>query len=570
MTPTSSPSARILPSLLLLVFLPWQALAARLYVLPEPDRPGSHLPPAPYLSLSEALEAARPGDTVIVLPGILRESVTVAIRGEPGRPVVIRGLPGAILESPDPGRSLSAFDVVAPTAWVRIEGFEIRGDFDEAVFVRSGTHDVVLSDLRVHGNRKGIWIAGATHVRVRNSLVHDNSGSGIRVFGTADSIFIENSESRDNRDGEGCRGDADGLAVEEEVGAVTVDGFRASGNSEDGLDLKSPVPVLSRVESLSNGCTGIKLWQGGTVQNAAVFGHRIGVSNSSGVLLLANVTLQENLIGLRAGENTVVTIVNSIVSGPGKALILGKSATFLEDSNIFFRPTHGPLLEIHDEDSRVRFSFGSLRDQGWNTFRGENSGTLLVDPRLSDLGEPSPRSPAVDSGNPSLAPAYDLRGTLRPLGTGPDRGAIETGVREVLLSVDRFRATAGSAAGDRFRLRGRSTAILPSPNALDFRLESGNRRVVETTFYEDDILTRRWGFVAFRSDGGRRVLLRVRQKASGTEVRVVGRGVELWRLGDDVRVDFGSGDVRVRGEHSLAVRALRGGALRIATEKRLW
>lgn len=56
-------------------------------------------------------------------------------------------------------------------------------------------------------------------------------------------------------------------------------------------------------------------------------------------------------------------------------------------------------------------------------------GNKIGDPKFVDAANgnytPGPGSPAIDSGNPDDAPPLDLLGTKRPVGDGPDIGAIE-------------------------------------------------------------------------------------------------------------------------------------------------
>lgn len=50
-----------------------------------------------FEGIQEAVNAARPGDTVLVRGGVYRESVTFPVAGEPGRPITLRAMPGHIV-----------------------------------------------------------------------------------------------------------------------------------------------------------------------------------------------------------------------------------------------------------------------------------------------------------------------------------------------------------------------------------------------------------------------------------------------------------------------------------------
>jgi hypothetical protein len=57
---------------------------------------------APLSRVQEALDRAKAGDTVHLLPGVYRERVAFRNGGTHGRPVVLEGEPGAILDASDP------------------------------------------------------------------------------------------------------------------------------------------------------------------------------------------------------------------------------------------------------------------------------------------------------------------------------------------------------------------------------------------------------------------------------------------------------------------------------------
>lgn len=69
-----------------------------------PTTAGDGSPGAPFASLNAALERAGPGDVVLALPGIYRETVSPVHGGEPGRPLVLRShVPhGAVVRASEP------------------------------------------------------------------------------------------------------------------------------------------------------------------------------------------------------------------------------------------------------------------------------------------------------------------------------------------------------------------------------------------------------------------------------------------------------------------------------------
>ncbi|MGD9498640.1 MAG: right-handed parallel beta-helix repeat-containing protein, partial [Armatimonadota bacterium] len=56
----------------------------------------ARLPEADFAAIQDAVNAAEPGDTVLVFGGVYRESVTFPRPGEPGRPITVRAAPNQI------------------------------------------------------------------------------------------------------------------------------------------------------------------------------------------------------------------------------------------------------------------------------------------------------------------------------------------------------------------------------------------------------------------------------------------------------------------------------------------
>lgn len=86
---------RVSCALLAMAVVTLPAVSAVLEVAPVP---GS----APYATVQAALDAAKPGDTVLLGPGIYRERVRFTRGGERGAPVTLEGRPGAIIDGSTP------------------------------------------------------------------------------------------------------------------------------------------------------------------------------------------------------------------------------------------------------------------------------------------------------------------------------------------------------------------------------------------------------------------------------------------------------------------------------------
>jgi hypothetical protein len=70
--------------------LPAVARAETFHVSPEGDDRAAGTSAAPFRTVQRGAEAAQPGDTVLVAPGIYRERVAPPRGGSEGKPIVFR------------------------------------------------------------------------------------------------------------------------------------------------------------------------------------------------------------------------------------------------------------------------------------------------------------------------------------------------------------------------------------------------------------------------------------------------------------------------------------------------
>jgi nitrous oxidase accessory protein NosD len=119
----------------------------------------------PWQTLQRALDAARPGTTIVVRPGRYG-GFTLRRSGTPKRPLVIRGLRGAQVTGENGGRAIVELD---------------------------GVHDVVIEGLTVtgaaHRTNSGIVAWGASHLALRRNRILSNDGFGIQA-GDVDHLVV--------------------------------------------------------------------------------------------------------------------------------------------------------------------------------------------------------------------------------------------------------------------------------------------------------------------------------------------------------------------------------------------
>ena len=150
---------------------------------------------AEFATISDALAAARPGDTVIVGPGEYREQLHlragVTLVSEVAHRAVIRPRETTV-DSP--------VVTVDGVRGARLRGFQIVGEqrLPSGVVVLNG--ELELQDTRVSGTTDAaIDVWGGTKVTLRANDVSDNSGVGIRIRGSAQPALLHNTIVRNGR-----------------------------------------------------------------------------------------------------------------------------------------------------------------------------------------------------------------------------------------------------------------------------------------------------------------------------------------------------------------------------------
>jgi hypothetical protein len=150
-----------------------------------------------FSSIAAALAAAQPGDVIDVEPGIYREAIVlkdgVSIRARQRRAV--------ILQPPDtlagPWTAISATSMRSGG----ISGFVVNGTdarLEYGVWVNEAS--VELDDLDIAGARvAAVHVSGRSSVRLRSSVIHDNTGAGVLVDGNAAPEILHNVFSGNGR-----------------------------------------------------------------------------------------------------------------------------------------------------------------------------------------------------------------------------------------------------------------------------------------------------------------------------------------------------------------------------------
>ena len=125
----------------------------------------------PFQSIQRAVDAARAGDTVIVLDGTYNEEIFLRHSGNAGEEIVIRA------ENQE-GARLLGFIHGRDVSYITIDGFDVTNSNDDVI-------------------TQGIVFFESHHITVSNNLVRDSFGGGI-AFNQSDSILIEGNTTSGN------------------------------------------------------------------------------------------------------------------------------------------------------------------------------------------------------------------------------------------------------------------------------------------------------------------------------------------------------------------------------------
>lgn len=284
---------------------PFQPTGQELVVAPD----GS----TPFRTITAAIDAANPGDTVVIRPGIYREALVVdkpleLLGGGFANQVVVQAdgdnalylnadtavIRDLTLKTMGTGDDDDRF----PTVFVAhgqpvIEGCHISSDEYPAVAIEGSTANATFRDCVIandgleldegatgtferceitQGYNGGVRIGGGADPVFRGCRIHGNEDTGVHVYAFSRGTFIDCEISGNTRSGvtvvkgsapvfSGCRiqdNEESGVILLLEAGAPTFENCRITGNVDVGIWVESTgAPIVRRCTIAGGGKGGV-------------------------------------------------------------------------------------------------------------------------------------------------------------------------------------------------------------------------------------------------------------------------------------------------------------------------
>jgi len=296
------------------------------HVLPSRGHRPETIRVASAAALDQAAQRARPGDTVVVDPGIYQGTLTPRASGTRDAPIRFEAAPEA-----EPGSV--TLDAAGGPAGISVtgkhdlvfRGFTITGAAAQGVWVNNAAR-VRFTRVRVTRNQApGFQVKDARDVTVEHSTVDGNLRAGImELGGVTGGHYLADAISDNGHDNEAFNGD--GIMLHGQ-GAV-VDSCLLDGNGDDqlhehGIYVGSDATdyLLEDNELRDNSAAGIKAEGAGTVRGNRFGSSRLAIaadeSSGDGILLEGNTITGSFQHAVIVGEHARVRMLdNAITAGP--------------------------------------------------------------------------------------------------------------------------------------------------------------------------------------------------------------------------------------------------------------
>jgi hypothetical protein len=321
---------------------------------------------APFETINRAISLVNPGDTIFVMNGTYQNDgygtvdtttntnmnnnhvVTINKSGTAGAYITLKNYPGhtPIIQFDGRGGIVISNDM----NYIIIEGFEVVGPAASITYAEAYANreykvlaasdpDDDINYNHTYFSGKGIWggYGAHHHIIIRNNIVHDTAGSGIR-FNDSDHITIENNEVYNTT-----------WWTSSASSAVVFAETIASSEVDNGTDVK----MVMRGNLVYNNWNRIPFYVTQLPDNSGNTNPNYGTANYNSILDgqgLYVTRSDDNYNGTFLFENNVC--VNNGKNGINFDNSLGASA-IIQNNSMYYNGVHEILQDLSAEDGNT-------------------------------------------------------------------------------------------------------------------------------------------------------------------------------------------------------------------------
>ncbi len=352
------------------------------YVSPRGSHSGKGTLESPMRTITQAVEKAKPGDIIRVLPGTYSEQLFLESQGANVAAITLRGegspLPTLV---PDKSKGRSAAILVRGRWNIENLNVDLGGARMSAIVFERGSNNSRLSgsELRSGTAGAGVLVAGPANITIQNNHIHHfiksgDDSHGVLVVGPSRNVTVRDNDIHHNS-GDSVQCHAHGGRAAEDL---LIEGNTMHDEGENAVDIKLCNRVIVRNNDMS-GFPNMAVRRGGSSAGEAVIIHDSA----------RNVTIQENLMS-KAGRG--VSVVAGHGLPPENVRIEGNTIQDIRDipegNGQGIRVESGVNVQVVDNLVEKTADFGLMlaADNGVvfglvvkkNTLRGDGQQKLLM------------------------------------------------------------------------------------------------------------------------------------------------------------------------------------------------